>query len=157
MRRRAWALRTAASLLLMLFAAPLAAAPVVVITAGVGIGPITVGMPLGTVSPTLGLQTTPRVSGNRLVYDYAAIGLTVWATDDQVVRIATRNPFHRTPTGVRPGQSWSDSLLSICRGIASTAETARGYEVSCPFVGIGFEVAGQKLVSIAVFRAAARQ
>lgn len=156
MRTRLWGLRTAASLALVLLAAPLAAAPVLTITPGVGIGPITLGMPLGKVSSTLGLQTTPRVSGNRVVYDYAPVGLTVWAADDQVVRVATRNPFHRTGTGVHPGQPWSDTLVSICRGIASTSETSRGYEVSCPFVGIAFEVAGDKLVSIAVFRASPR-
>jgi hypothetical protein len=156
MRARRWALGIAASLPLVLLASPLPAAPALVITAGVGIGPITIGMPLARVSPTLGLQATPRVSGNRVVYDDAPVGLTVWATDDQVVRVATRNPLHRTGTGERPGQPWSDGLLSICRGIASTAETAQGYEVSCPFVGIGFEVAGEKLVSIAVFSASRR-
>lgn len=141
----------------ILSALPLAAAAAVVITPGVGIGPITIGMPVAKVAPTLRLQATPKVSGNRVVYDYAKAGLTVWATDGAVVRVATRNPFHKTSTGVRPGQPWSESLLSVCRGAAVTAETARGYEVSCTFVGIGFEVAGDKLASISVFRAAARK
>ncbi|HEU5298299.1 MAG TPA: hypothetical protein VFW08_02295 [bacterium] len=151
--RARWILTLA---ILLLPALPLAAAPSAVIRAGVGIGPITIGMPVAKVSPSLGLEVTPKLSGNRVLYDYVKVGLTVWAADNQVVRVATRNPFHRTPTGVRPGQPWSDALLSICRGAAYTAETARGYEVTCPFVGIGFEVAGEKLAAIAVFRASSR-
>lgn len=140
--------------LVVLAALPLSAAPPVVIQAGVGIGPITIGMRVAAVAPALGLQATPKLSGSSVVYEYGKVGLTVWATDDQVIRVATRNPFHKTPTGVRPGQPWSDALLSVCRGAALTAETPRGFEASCPFVGIGFEVVGGKVGSISVFRAA---
>ena len=156
-RRSGWSRWLLVPALLTLTALPAAAAPFLAITAGVGIGPITIGMPIARVAPTLHLQVTPKVSGDRVVYDYGKVGLTVWATDNQVVKVATRNPFHKTSTGVRPGQPWSDSLVSVCRGAAYTAETARGYEISCPFVGIGFEVAGAKLVAISVFRASARK
>ena len=151
--RARWILALA---VLLLPAAPLGAAPFEVIRAGYGIGPIIIGMPVAKVSPTLGLEVTPRLSGNRVLYDYAKVGLTVWVADNAVVRIATRSPYHRTPTGVRPGQPWTDALLSICRGAAYTVETAKGFEVDCPFVGIGFEVTGEKLTSIAVFRASSR-
>jgi hypothetical protein len=156
MRRRGSHAWLWAPMLLLLAPAAMGGVPSFVITPGVGIGPITVGMPVAKVAPTLGLETTPRLAGSRVRYDYARLGLSVWAADDHVVRVATRNPLHRTATGVHPGQLWSDALLSICRGAAYTAETERGYEVSCPFVGIAFEVVGQTLGAIAVFRPAAR-
>ncbi|HXF81195.1 MAG TPA: hypothetical protein VNN19_00360 [bacterium] len=156
MRRRGPRLWLWALMVLLLTPAAMGGAPTVVITPGVGIGPITIGMPVANVAPTLGLETTPRLSGNRVRYDYARLGLSVWAADGQVVRVATRNPLHRTATGVHPGQLWSDGLLSVCRGAAYTVEIERGYEVSCPFVGIAFEVTGQTLGAIAVFKPAAR-
>jgi hypothetical protein len=136
--------------------APALAAPAALIQAGIGIGPIKLGMPVAEVAPTLKLQATPRLAGDRVVYDYAKVGLTVWARDDRVVRVATRNPFHSTPTGVGPGQPWNEGLVSVCRGAALIAETARGFEVTCTLAGIAFEVAGSTLAAIAVFRPGAR-
>ena len=137
-----------------LTAVPVEAAPPVVILAGVGIGPVTIGMRAAAVAPTLGLQATPKLSGTSVVYEYRKVGLTVWARDDQVIRVATSNPLHKTPTGVRPGQIWTDALLSVCRGAALIEEIPRGFEASCPFVGIAFQVAGGKVGAISVFRAA---
>lgn len=132
-----------------------AAAPIV-ITPGVGIGPLILGMRAVDIPRVLGLTITPGLDGNRVVYDVPKMGLTSWASDERVVQVRTVNPLHRTPGGVRPGQEWSDEVLSLCSGMALATEIAGGVEIDCPFVGIKFEVIDGKIVSISVSRAVHR-
>lgn len=122
------------------------------ITPGVGIGPLTLGMRAADVQRVLRRQVTPRISGNQVVYDFPSLGLTAWANDNHVVRVRTRHPLHKTAAGIHPGLDWSDGILGMCGGIATTSHIPGGVEISCPFVGISFDVRDSEITSIAVMR-----
>lgn len=133
---------------------PGAAAPAL-ITPGYGIGPITLGMRAAQVR-ILGKGDTPKVSEDRVIYDFPKLGLTAWVTDDQVVKVRTRNAFHKTAAGIHPGAVWTEGILGMCGGMVMTSELPQGVEFSCPFVGISFEVKDRLVTGIAVARPARR-
>lgn len=138
---------------LLLVAWPSGAAPArLSITPGVGIGPITLGMRAGQVPRVLRKEVTPKISGDRVVYDFPALGLTAWATYDHVVRVRSRHAFHKTAAGIHPGQVWNDGILGMCGGMVMTSELPAGVEFSCPFAGISFEVNNGRITGIAVTR-----
>ncbi|HET6781267.1 MAG TPA: hypothetical protein VFH67_04150 [bacterium] len=137
--------------LLLMVAWPGAAAPAR-ITPGVGIGPLTLGMRAGQVPLVLHKEVTPRIVGDRVVYDFPSLGLTAWATDDHVVRVLSRHAFHKTAAGIHPGQIWNDGILGMCGGMVLTSELPEGVEFGCPFAGISFEVSNGRITGIAVTR-----
>lgn len=147
--RRSVSVALVSTALLLTVGRPGAAAPTW-ITPGVGIGPLVLGMRAADVQQVLRKVITPRISENRVVYDFPSLGLTAWATDNHVVRVRTRNPLHKTAAGIRPGLEWSDGILGICSGMAMTSGIPGGVEISCPFVGISFEVNGGEITGIAV-------
>lgn len=136
--------------MLLVVAWPGAAAPAR-ITPGYGIGPLVIGMRTAQVR-ALNKEVTPKISEDRVVFDFPSLGLTAWVSDDQVVKVRTRSAFHKTDAGIHPGQIWAEGNLGICRGMVLTAELPDGVEFSCPFVGISFEVQGRLLTGIAVTR-----
>lgn len=136
--------------LLLMGAWPGAAAPAR-ITPGYGIGPLILGMRAAQVR-VLGKGVTPKVSGDRVVYDFPSLGLTAWVTDDQVVRVRTRHPQHKTAAGIHPGEYWTEGILGMCSGMVMTSELPGGVEISCPVVGISFEVKDRYIAGIAVTR-----
>lgn len=121
------------------------------ITPGYGIGPLVLGMRTAQVR-ALNKEVTPKISEDRVVFDFPSLGLTAWVTDDQVVKIRTRSAFHKTAAGIHPGQIWSEGNLGMCGGMVVTDELPQGVEFSCPFTGISFEVKDRLITGIAVTR-----
>lgn len=117
---------------------------------GVGIGPLTLGMRSMDVPRVLHARATPRVSGTSVVYDFPSLGLTSWATDDQVTRVRTRNKFHRLRNGINPTERWTDGILGMCSGIALSSPIKGGAEVTCPTIGVSFEIVEGRITAISV-------
>jgi hypothetical protein len=156
-RRRSISVTLCVTALLLLVVWPGAAGPArLTIIPGVGIGPLALGMRAGQVPRVLRKEVTPKVSGDRVIYDFPALGLTAWATDDYVVRVRSKHAFHKTAAGIHPGQIWSDGILGMCGGMVLTSELSAGVEFSCPFAGISFEVNNGRITGIAVTRPARR-
>lgn len=126
------------------------------ISPGVGIGPLTLGMRATDVPRILKKDVTPKISEDRVVYDFPSLGFTAWATDDHVVKIRTKSGFHKTPSGVHPGQIWNDGILAMCGGMALTSDIPGGTEYTCPFAGISFEVVRREIKGISVTRVRTR-
>ncbi len=147
--RRSISVALVSTALLLAVGRPGAAVPTRIIP-GVGIGPLALGMRAADVQRVLRKEITPSISENLIVYDFPSLGLTAWATNNYVVRVRTRNPLHKTAAGVHPGSDWSDGILGMCGGMAMTSTIPGGIEISCPFVGISFEVNGSEIIGIAV-------
>jgi hypothetical protein len=149
-RRGSIAVPLGITAMLLVLVWPSAAAPARIIP-GYGIGPLVLGMRAAQVR-TLNKEVTPKISEDRVVFDFPSLGLTAWVTDDQVVKIRTRSAFHKTAAGIHPGQIWSEGNLGMCGGMVVTDELPQGVEISCPFTGISFEVKDRLITGIAVTR-----
>ncbi|HTD46514.1 MAG TPA: hypothetical protein VK881_04525, partial [bacterium] len=117
-----------------------------VITPGVGIGPVSLGMP---VQQVIGLLGQPSASHGGRMY-FSRFGLTVVFEKGVAVQIKTTSKMFRTNAGAGIGVSPSGATRLI--GDENTVRTTSGAyrTVTYPFQGIGFVFRGGHAVAVLV-------
>jgi len=121
---------------------------------GRGIGPVSLRMTEGQLRQLFPSLVKVSPSGDQQILTIPSLQLAIWFRDNRVNRIRTTNPVHKTLSGFGPGQrNWVAARDSLCQGGSSTASTARGFEVKCPFSGVILEVVADTLAAISVVQA----
>ncbi len=117
------------------------------ITPGVGIGPVRLGMSISQIIGLLG-QPSPQVQDGQLMFPHWA--MTVSVQGGTVVRISTASPLFRTTRGAGVGVSHAQAtrLVGDLNEVLTIAGNSR--TVLYPFLGIGFVFRDNRAIEVFV-------
>lgn len=127
-----------------------------VITEGVGINEVRIGMPVQAALSITGPPTAQQTAGSEVTYALRGPWSQMVADYGMVARVSTRSPECRTARGVGTGAAlatvraaYSDATVSF------SVPSPEGDVLTYPFVGIRFLTRDDRVVAAEVFRAEA--